>query len=187
MIKHVVWTLADGPNKETRGRVGVSFDSADHVTLVNLGNYMLPAVLLLPVLNEALGDGWIDKAEKLHRHRDHPWKIEVHKGLSGACDYRLRVLENEDWLYMPVKARLHVSMYSKLNEGLRSVWLGDLAPLLASFLEEFPPPKKGYGLKASEPEPIIYGFTQAGDSSGLPELLESMKAMEVLADADTAY
>jgi hypothetical protein len=189
LTKHVSWSIndIDEPDKILHGRAGVRLDS-DRVKLVNLGNYALPACLLLPVLNAALGDGWISTAEELHLKRKHPWKVETHEGMSGAKNYQLRVCENEDWLYMPVRARIHVSMYGKLNEGLR-MWLGDLPPLLAKLLEDFPPPKTGYEVSTQEIDENVSkkNFAQPGAPSGLQEVIEAIKSMEVLADADDAY
>jgi len=99
--------------------------------------------------------------------------------MSGAYNYRLRVLKDAGWRNTPTSAHLHVSMYGKLNQGLK-LWLGDLPPLLAKMVENFPPAEENsYLLQVYDPEEPA-GFNEPGTSSGLKEILESLKAMDVL-------
>lgn len=172
-LKHVVWSLGE---YTSRGRAGIRVQD-DRIELAQLAGEALPASLLVPVISAALGDGWVAEAEKLHRQRVNPWQVETRTGMSGAQDYRLRVLENAEWLNAPIVASLHVSMYGKLNKGLR-LWLGDLPPLLAAVLQDYPP--TNVSLRVYEPV-LRGGYRDPGENSGLQSVIDSLKAMEVIA------
>ena len=174
MVKHVVWKY-----QESSGRAGVRVQD-DHIEFAQLAGEALPASLLAPVISAVLGDGWVAEAERLHRQRANPWQVETRTGMSGARDYRLRVLENAEWLNAPIVASLHVSMYGKLNEGLR-LWMGDLPPILAAVLQDFPPATEGVSLQVYEPE-LREGYQEPGADSGLQAVIDSLKAMEVMAE-----
>ena len=60
--------------------------------------------------------------------RQNPYATERIMGMSGAENYRLRECRNQTVGDFPVRATIHVSMYGKLNQGVR-VWLGDLPAL----------------------------------------------------------
>jgi len=176
-LKHVVWSLQDG-EYTSRGRAGIRVQD-DRIELAQLAGEALPASLLVPVISAALGGGWVAEAESLHRQRVNLWQVEIRTGMSGARDYRLRVLENAEWLNAPIVASLHVSMYGKLNTGLR-LWLGDLPPLLAAVLQDFPPASDVF-LQVYEPE-LREGYQEPGSDSGLQSVIDSLKAMEVMAE-----
>ena len=174
MLKHVIWEKSDG-----KGRIGIRVDNDHRIEMKQLSGGALSANMLLPVLQSVLGDNWIAEAEQLHQNRAYPWCVEEHQGMSGARNYRLRFPENEEWRNAPVSAYLHVSMNDKLNQGLK-LWLGDLPPLLTELVEDYPPPEEDlYRLQVYEPEEPA-GFNEPGTSSGFQEILESLKAMDVL-------
>lgn len=181
-LLHVIWSYPLRENDADtflRGRVGVRISGDERIELKQLYGRALPADMILPVLNAALGQEWIDMAEKLHVSRKYPWQTGIRVGMSGARDYSLRVLLDSEWHNAPFVKSIHVSMYGNLNKGL-SCWLGDLPPLLAKILEDHPP-AKDYDLEVFQPS-VGDGFHQDGESSGLKEILASYEAMEVLAE-----
>lgn len=177
-LKHVVWSLQDG-EYTSRGRAGIRVQD-DRIELAQLAGEALPASLLVPVISAALGGGWVAEAESLHRQRVNLWQVETRTGMSGARKYRLRILEDAEWHNAPIVASLHVSMYGKLNEGLH-LWLGDVPPLLAAMLQDYPPPSEGVSLQVYEPV-LRDGYREPGADSGLQAVLDSLKAMEVMAE-----
>ena len=178
-LKHVVWSLQDQDGEYTScGRAGIRVQD-DRIELAQLAGEALPASLLVPVISAVLGDGWVAEAERLHRQRANPWQVETRTGMSGARKYRLRVLENAEWHNAPIVASLHVSMYGKLNEGLR-LWMGDLPPLLAAVLQDYPPASDVF-LQVYEPV-LRNGYQEPGADSGIQAVLDSLKAMEVMSE-----
>ncbi len=176
-LKHVVWVEENRYAGSGRAGVRVRYDL---VEVVQLAGEALPASLLIPVLTAALGDGWMTEAERLHRQRKNPWLVETRTGMSGCRDYRLRVLQNAEWLNTPIVASVHVSMHGKLNQGL-CLWLGDLPPLLAAMLQDYSPATEDVFLRVYEPV-LQDGFQEAGADSGLQAVLDSLKAIEVMAE-----
>jgi hypothetical protein len=69
--------------------------------------------------------------------RQNPYAVERRHGMSGAEDYRLRECRDVVTGDFPVRATIHVSMYGKLNQGVR-LWLGDLAPLCCDLFLNHP-------------------------------------------------
>jgi hypothetical protein len=69
--------------------------------------------------------------------RRNMYAVERKHGMSGAVDYRLRECRTPETANFPIRASVHVSMYGKLNQGLR-VWLGDLAPLCWAIFMDHP-------------------------------------------------
>jgi len=178
-IRHVVWATL---TPATRGRVGVLVRD-DTIAVSHLSGEAHPVRILRPVLTAALGDDWgewIKDAESLHRQRACPWRVEKRVGMSGARDYRLRVLRNEEWMDAPIVASIHVSMYEKMNESIR-MWQGDLPPLLAAVIRDFPPVEDGLRLQVYQPV-VGDGFHEPGEDSGLQEALDGIKALEVLSE-----
>jgi hypothetical protein len=171
---HLLWSDGD-----QRGRVGVRLQDA-RLTLELLAGKALPAGLLLPVLEAVLPpEAWAE-AERLHRSRACPWTVEVRVGMSGCRTYRLRALVNADWGFAPIQATVHVSMYGRLNMGIRGLWLGDLAPLLAAVVRDFPPPPADrYTLRKASPYPVE-GFREPGTPSGLEELRAAFRVVQAL-------
>ena len=168
MIRHVIWTYrppwADAP--ET-GRAGVR-RSSERLEIIQLAGRAMPAALLLPTLQQVLGQEALLEAEAAHRARRHPWRVELREGMSGARDYRVRVLRDATWRDTPVSSRIHVSMGSKLNEGV-NVWWYDLTPLLARIVRDYPAPApETFWLHVISPEdPGDFG--SPGEPSGLSE------------------
>lgn len=168
MLRHVKWE---------RGIVAIKMDEIDRVTLKTLAGPDLPAKFILSVLEAGLPDYWMSMAENLHQARRHPWIVETYTGMSGCQDYSLYVLRDEEFVDQPKVASLHVSMNEKLNKGLHC-WLGDLPPLLAAMLEDYPPEETyvaGY-------EPTLREYKNPGETSSLQETLASFRAMEAIAE-----
>jgi len=140
----------------------------------------MPVELLFPLLDATLPEGWLKEAERLHQSRRNPWLVKSRYGMSGCSDYFLYSLRNEEYLDQPRVASLHVSMYGKLNEGLH-LWLGDVPPLLAAMLQDYPPPSEGVSLQVYEPV-LRGGYRDPGENSGLQSVIDSLKAMEVMAE-----
>jgi hypothetical protein len=176
MLKHVVWERWH-KQRNIRGIVAVKVEY-DRVKMKSLSGADMAAELLFPVLSAALPDGWLAEAEKLHQSRRNPWLVRSRTGMSGCRDYFLYSLRDEEYLDQPRAASLHVSMYGKLNERLR-MWLGDLPPILAAVLQDFPPATEGVSLQVYEPV-LRDGYREPGADSGLQAVLDSLKAMEVI-------
>jgi len=167
MKKHVKWTL----NKAAlSGLVAVKLDENNRIEVRSIHGKCLPAELLFPVLNSTLQGGWIEEAERLHQSRKNPWRVEQRRGMSGCYDFVLYYLKNENLLDQPLAAKIHISMSSYLNRGIHC-WLGDLPPLLAEIMLEFPPPA------ADEYSVIVYtpqirgDYRHPGARSGLKTVL----------------
>jgi len=135
-LKHVRWERWEGDQNVTHGLVAVKVDY-DRLVVKSLAGEAPPAALLLPLLSAGLPEGWLEEAEKIHQSRVNPWLVEKRTGMSGCRDYSLYSLTDREYLDQPRVASLHVSMYGKLNRGLR-LWLGDLPPILAVVLQDFP-------------------------------------------------
>lgn len=182
VLKHVRWEylvpLANDDHIKRYGHVGIRVENL-RLKLRVLSGPALPAELLVPVLNIALPDFWVEAAETAHQARANPWYVNLYRGMSGCQNHELYSLQNLEFMNQKFAASIHVSMYGKLNCDL-DVWLGDLPPLLASLLEEYPPPTEGYELKVYDPE-LRGEYSEAGKNSGLQETLKNLDAMEVLA------
>lgn len=128
MIKHFAWAVGD-----QRGRVAVSLEN-EIFQLQTIGGNCPPARVLIQVL-EAWGE-LRDALNALNARRLHRTAIAPHVGMSGA--ETLLLIEERDpaLLDYPTRARLHVSMCGKLNEGVR-MWGGDLVELSSAFVARF--------------------------------------------------
>ena len=110
---------------ESNGRFAIAVDGTQFVLAHMSGPAPRPGHLALaieawPQLQEA--------ANAAASTRQNPYATERIVGMSGAENYRLRECRNVTTGDFPVRATVHVSMYGKLNQGIR-LWLGDLAPL----------------------------------------------------------
>jgi hypothetical protein len=179
ILKHAAWELLDGQTV-IRGLMAVKVEY-DRLSLKSLVGPDMPVEMLLPLLNATLPDDWLIEAEKLHQSRKNPWLVRSRTGMSGCSDYFLYSLRDEEYLDQPRAASLHVSMYGKLNEGLR-LWMGDLPPLLAAVLQDYPPDTDA-SLRFSVYEPVLRdGYRNPGANSGLQSVIDSLKAMEVMSE-----
>jgi hypothetical protein len=178
LLRHVTWKLMDGQTV-IHGLIAVKVEY-DQLSLKSLAGPDMPVKMLLPLLNATLPEGWLKEAERLHQSRRNPWLVRTRTGMSGCREYFLYSLRDETFLDQPRVASLHVSMYGKLNEGLR-LWMGDLPPILAAVLQDFPPATEGVSLQVYEPE-LREGYQEPGADSGLQAVIDSLKAMEVMAE-----
>lgn len=68
---------------------------------------------------------------ELTQNRKNKFKIRRHVGMSGCQDTWLEFLkEDSDFPILNKGGHIHVSMNDKFNEGIKSVWLGDLVELI---------------------------------------------------------
>ncbi|WP_156920605.1 hypothetical protein [Thermicanus aegyptius] len=161
------------------GSVGVSIDN-DRLLIKKLGGKSPDVTLLFPIMDAAYPD-WKKEGEKLHRGRINPWKITVHRGLSGAKDFRLRYLEDENFGYFRTGGVIHVSMYERLNwDIIFTGWLGDFVPIVAEMVNEYPAMvQEGIRLAVSDGD--FEDWKQPGVTSGLKENIEKIsRAREIM-------
>ena len=125
MLKHFNFNFIDG-----HGRVGVLV-KYDFIEVFQVAGVALPIEGLIPLLKTALTEEEIARADELNMSRKNDIVVEKIRGMSGAKNYILRSLKNKDKGLIQTCATLHISMYGKLNEGLKC-WLGDLPELLAA-------------------------------------------------------
>ena len=116
-IKHFV--------TESNGRFAVAVDGTMFVLAHLSGPAPRPGHLALAIESWPALQGAANAAAATRRN---PYATERKIGMSGAENYRLRECRNQTVGDFPVRATIHVSMYGKLNQGIR-LWLGDLAPL----------------------------------------------------------
>ena len=117
-------------NREhTRERHAVVVEG-DMVTITTINGEALLANELGAVLAAALGTGYVEQAAREHAARRLPWTITVREGTSGCVTYHLRELISAETINAPIIARLHVSMYEKLNEGVGPISLSNLYALM---------------------------------------------------------
>ncbi len=162
------------------GRVGIRL-ADNRLALKTLAGHALPAELLLPVLEAVLPPETWEEAERQHRSRPLPWTVEVREGMSGCRTYRLRVLADQEWGFAPVVASLHVSMYGRLNMGIKPILLENALPLLAVVARDFPPPPTGrYAIRPVPPYRETEEFQEPGTPSGLAEVREALRVVQAL-------
>lgn len=129
MIKHYVFST----NSE-RGRVAVSLDNEEFRFAPVSGPapraWVLGAVI-------AADESLVETANAAALRRRHDYAAAVHHGMSGSRDFRLIERRNDDLADYPTAARIHVSMYGKLNAGVKC-WVGDLPPLVAAMMDDDP-------------------------------------------------
>jgi len=143
-----------------------------------LAGHNMPVQYLVPAI-EAAFPKLLEEAEEWHRIRKAPWIIRRRVGTSGCVDYMLYILADEKWIDQKRMATLHVSMSRKIGSYLH-YWIGDLPPILAAVVQDFPP-EAPYNIKVYTPE-LYTGYKEPGEPSGLKEALEAIRAMEVLQD-----
>ncbi len=177
LLKHVEWGFRRD-DQTFYGLLAVRVED-NRLSLKSLAGSAMPVELLFPLLDATLPEGWLKEAERLHQSRRNPWLVKSRYGMSGCSDYFLYSLRDEEYLDQPRVASLHVSMYGKLNEGLH-LWLGDVPPLLAAMLQDYPPLSEGVSLQVYEPV-LRDGYQEPGSDSGLQSVIDSLKAMEVIA------
>jgi hypothetical protein len=159
IIKHVEVTQLSEPAegeqtpRSIHSRVAIFLEGdfgprPNRLVLRTIAGPAIPLALVSPVLSLAIPE-WEAWAEELHHSRRFPWRIERHVGMSGCVDYLLRIQRDAVLRDEPIKARLHISMFGKLNRGIE-LWLGDLLPLLraAEFRE---------GIEAANAARVIEG------------------------------
>jgi len=179
LLKHVEWGFRRD-DQTFYGLIAVKVED-NRFYLKSLAGSAIQVEFFLPLLDATLPEGWLKEAERLHQSRRNPWLVKSRYGISGCSDYFLYSLRNEEFLDQPVGGRIHVSMRGKLNQGV-SLWLGDLPPLLAAVLQDYPPDTDA-SLRFSVYEPVLRGgYRDPGENSSLQSVIDSLKAMEVMAE-----
>ncbi|UWG95822.1 hypothetical protein LPY66_12965 [Dehalobacter sp. DCM] len=194
------------------GRILVGMEDSDKpkLDLYNYNYTMLPAYLIYSVLKIVLNDGWVEKLESLHAHRQNRWRVEVISHKISSEEYRLI---SDDGLNTYCSSFIAITQGNVMNF---SIFAEDAAPILTKIIEKYPPvflPKyrnfrytycfpqhpmwPGKIQLAGLPQQIIdqrekhQALTtkncslgsdayEAGKSSGLVETIEAMKCLEVL-------
>jgi hypothetical protein len=127
ITKHFQWD--NGKYEEyLYGRVAVAVTLGGTLRIEQVAGPAMPARMLPDLLAAALSTEIVSEANDLHANRKNPHAVEVRRGISGCVDYLLRSLYDEQLNDAPIAARIHISMYGKLNEPI-NIWLGDLPPL----------------------------------------------------------
>ncbi len=107
--------------------------SESRLDFYNCGETNLPAYLVYIVFRVLLGEGWIDKLEKLHRNRREKWTVEITLNTHDAKKYQLFSVGRD----RPVcSSAISVSNGQIDTFSIRSE---DAAPLLKKVIEEYPP------------------------------------------------
>ena len=143
MIKHIIWRFQPEKNwVEVGGRLGIHQEDIVENVYVDNENVKLkhtkiqmdyifgpapPAEILYELLRALDLDEFHPELERK------PYLVECRRKTSGAQDFLKRVLWNREFRDAPIVANLHVSMFGKLNEGVR----GHVNDLLL-FVDEFP-------------------------------------------------
>ena len=121
-LKHYNWR-GDGHG----GRIAVRVQD-NRFELRALAGSSPPPEILGALFDEM---GLWDRAHELHRERSERFAVEHRTGMSGCEDWKLRSEHDASWGDFPIEARLHISMYGKLNDGFKA-GLGDCIPLFAA-------------------------------------------------------
>jgi len=122
MIKHFFWD-----SHENSGRIALRATDQRFVVKRLAGNAP-PAGIVWKLLHETERE-FLEQANEQHRCRKHRYAVEKRVGMSGCINFLLREERDVELDDFPITARLHVSMYGKLNEDV-SMWPGDLIPIL---------------------------------------------------------
>ncbi len=115
-----------------KSRVAVTSDG-DRITITHIGGKAprLTSQLLWKAI-EVAGMSISESLELSSKTRVNPFKVVRRKGMSGACDWKLVVRQNDETRDYPTKALVHESMLGKMNEPIRGMWVGDLAEIAQS-------------------------------------------------------
>lgn len=132
VTKHFQWNKYG--EEHSSGRIVVAVTLGGALRIEQLAGQAMPARFLPDLLAVALDDEIVVEANAAHASRKNPHAVEVRRGMSGCVDYLLRSLRDDQMNDAPIAARIHVSMYGKLNESI-SIWLGDLPPLYHAMSE----------------------------------------------------
>lgn len=179
MLKHVCIAWENSSDEYFHSLVAVKV-SRHYLTMRTIHGKAIGIDLLLPVLSAALPENWIEEAEGFHQSRKNPWLVKIRQGRSGCRDYILYLLRDSKYMDQSRSSSIHISMAGRLNEEI-SMWLGDVPPLLAAILKNYPPANEGdYSIEVYDPA-LKGEYLEAGEESGLRSVIESLKTVEVLA------
>lgn len=130
------------------GRVAVKYGEDEKFIFASINGAAAPVWVLGMVLSA--NPEIVEASNDATMRRQNDYAIVSRTGMSGARDFRLIERRDDDLLDYPTRAHLHVSMYGKLNEGVR-MWQGDLVPVIADMIENheelFVVPTGGYILE----------------------------------------
>lgn len=121
----------------SRGRVACGVDCEGRFRFAQIAGQAPRPGVLYSIL-ESPDFGFVqEQAEILDRSaRVHRAGVEVRRGMSGCIDLLLREERDVVLCDYPIVARIHISMFGKINEPLK-FWLGDLPRLLRRMRLEF--------------------------------------------------
>ncbi len=138
MIVHVHWERWKSTREREKGLVGVKIQG-EHIQIEKLAGKAPTPRVLGRAVRFAIAKMGIspNEVEQIAERRCNPWRIEVREGLSGARDYLLRFLKDPEMAHEPIAARVHISMFGKMNiEEIFSGWIGDFVPLIVRATSE---------------------------------------------------
>lgn len=201
-ISHALVRWTDAAGEYHTSRVGVRLDgiynsdglTGGTVSMRVLAGPCIQAGDLAGVLNACLPGPWRSVAETLHTSRVTPWRVDVRVGMSGCRTYRLRYLRDQVFHDAPTAATIHVTMHGKVTtfaskehskahkDGLSSIWLGDLAPLLARIAADYAPTdvtiEQVYDSSRYPNRDDENGhWHEPGEPSAIPDVLDRLEAI----------
>jgi len=129
-VKH--YTFVSGPYGTKPGRVAVAIDSTERFHFAQISGPAPEAWVLGAIL--AADEALVVATNDATLRRQNDYAVTVHHGMSGSKDFRLIERRNDDLADYPTAAHIHVSMYGKLNAGVKC-WIGDLPPMVAAMMD----------------------------------------------------
>jgi hypothetical protein len=125
--KHYI--VSENGKKPSRVAVAIDFERFQLAQISGPApeTWVLGAIL-------AADETLVEAANAAQCRRQHDYAVTVHHGMSGSKDFRLIERRNDDLADYPTAARIHVSMYGKLNDGVKC-WIGDPPPLVAAMMD----------------------------------------------------
>jgi len=121
-LKHLYWSTA-----EAGGRIAVRVSDSGWITIKKVSGSS-PPVEILPYLFDffPLNEIYLEKCRRVNSFAVSKWE-----GMSGCIDYTLIECYDEEMAIFPTRARLHISMYGKLNDepAIIDMWLGDFCDI----------------------------------------------------------
>ena len=141
MIRHVLWKYQEEKHsQEKKGRLGIYTTEENEpwnepwIEVKQLFGPAPPVELLYELLRALDLDEF--QVESQTETEKRPYILEVRERTSGAQDLLKRVLWNRKFRDAPIVASLHISMFGKLNEGIRG-YVNDLHVFISEFPDVF--------------------------------------------------
>jgi len=113
-------------NESAGGRINLSLSDSGRVEMTWSGSAP-PGKFLPAIVCKLIGHYGYERSGRVE-----PFKVRERVGMSGCIDYILETWskqqKSEKW-FARGRAKVHVSMYGTLNEGL-DLWFGDLVEIM---------------------------------------------------------